>query len=255
MRTAAWTSAVTVLDRITAVFDAFGEHDEGLGVSELARHANLPKSSISRIAGELVEQGLLDREGDTFYLGARLFEFGQTVERPRRLRHFAYPVMAGLRDLTSQSVQLAVLDGTDVVFLAIARSEPAIRPHARIGGRLPAHATAVGKAIMAFSPSELVEEVVQGGLAPRTPHTITASDSLVRELLQIRGAGVATEREECVIGRSCMASPVLAPGGEPFAAISVAGSSSDIGGEHLAAAVRAAAATLSHRAAGLGRMN
>ncbi|MCR2824879.1 IclR family transcriptional regulator [Microbacterium sp. zg.Y909] len=254
MRSAAWTNAVSVLDRITAVFDAFGEYDEGLGVSELARHANLPKSTVSRIAGELVEQGMLDREGDTFYLGARLFEFGQTVAEPRKLRHFAYPVMAGLRDLTSQSVQLAVLDGTDVVFLAIARSEPAMRPHARIGGRLPAHTTAVGKAILAFSPPDVVERVIRGGLVARTAHTITDADALSRELLHIRGAGVAAEREECVIGRSCMASPVVSPGGEPFAAISVAGASADIRGDHLAAAVRAAAASLSQRAAVVGRM-
>ncbi|MCT9819844.1 IclR family transcriptional regulator [Microbacterium sp. W1N] len=248
MRTAAWTDSVSVLDRITAVFDAFGDHDEGMGVSALARRANLPKSTVSRIAGELVEEGLLDREGDTFYLGVRLFEFGQTVERPRRLRHLAYPIMTGLRDLTAQSVQLAVLDGADVVFLAIVRSEPAVRPYARIGGRLPAHATAVGKAILAFSPPEVVEPVVSGGLPAQTLHTITQPAAVLSELLHIRGAGVAAEREECVLGRSCMASPVLAAGGEAIAAISVSGATADVVVDHVATAVRAAAATLSHRA-------
>ncbi len=253
MRTAAWTNSVSVLDRVTAVFDAFAEHDDGMGVSELARHANLPKSTVSRIAGELVEEGLLDRDGDTFYLGVRLFEFGQTVEQPKKLRRFAYPVMAGLRDLTAQSVQLAVLDGTDVVFLAIARTGPTLRPHARIGGRLPAHATAVGKAMLAFSPPDVVERVIRGGLSGRTPHTITRPDALARELLHIRGAGVATERDECVVGRSCIASPVLAAGGEAFAGISVAGENDEIVVDHMKAAVRAAAATLSHRAASGGR--
>src|SRR5688500_16971327 len=115
MRTADWTDSVSVLDRVTAVFDAFGEHDEGLGVSEMARRANLPKSSVSRIAADLVAQRFLDRDGDKLYLGVRLFELAQSVEQPRRLRHFALPVMAELRDATSQTVNLAVLDGAYVV--------------------------------------------------------------------------------------------------------------------------------------------
>ena len=91
MRTADWTDSVSVLDRVTAVFEAFGEHDEGLGVSELARRANLPKSTVSRIAADLVGQRFLDRDGDKLYLGVRLFELGQTVEQPRRLRRSRCP--------------------------------------------------------------------------------------------------------------------------------------------------------------------
>jgi IclR family transcriptional regulator, acetate operon repressor len=248
MRTADWTDSVSVLDRVTAVFDALRDHDEGMGVSELARRANIPKSTASRIASELVAQRFLDRDGDTFYLGVRLFELGQSVEQPRRLRHIASPVMAELRDLTGQSVQLAILEGTDVVFLAIARSTPAVRPDARIGGRLPAHATAVGKAILAFSPADVVDRVIRGGLPARTAHTITDADDLRRELRQIRGLGVATEREECVLGRSCAASPVLTAQGAAFAAISVAGATSDILVDRTGPAVRVAAATLTQRA-------
>ena len=64
MRTANWTDSVSVLDRVTAVFDAFGDDDHGLGVSELARRANLPKSTVSRIAADLVAQRFLDRDGE-----------------------------------------------------------------------------------------------------------------------------------------------------------------------------------------------
>ena len=71
MRTADWTDSVSVLDRVTAVFEAFGEHDEGLGVSELARRANLPKSTVSRIVADLVGQRFLERDGDKLYLGVR----------------------------------------------------------------------------------------------------------------------------------------------------------------------------------------
>jgi IclR family transcriptional regulator, acetate operon repressor len=247
MRTADWTDSVSVLDRVTAVFDAFGEQDEGLGVSELARRANLPKSTVSRIAADLVAQRFLDRDGDKLYLGVRLFELAQSVEQPRRLRHFALPVMAELRDATGQTVNLAVLEGADVVFVAIVRREPTSKPLSRIGGRLPAHATALGKAILAFSPQEVIERILQGGLEMRTPHTITGPTALQRELADVRRLGVATEKEECANDRACAASPILGHGGAPIAAISVTGSVSDVVPERMAPAVRSAAMTLSRR--------
>ena len=249
MRTADWTDSVSVLDRVTAVFDAFGEQDEGLGVSELARRANLPKSTVSRIAADLVAQRFLDRDGDKLYLGVRLYELAQTVEQPRRLRHFALPVMSELRDATGQTVNLAVLEGTDVVFVAIVRGEPTSRPLARIGGRLPAHATALGKAILAFSPQSVIERIIQGGLEVRTPQTISEPSALLRELMDIRRIGVATEKEECANDRACAASPILGHGGAPIAAISVSGSVSNVVPDRIAPAVRAAAITLSRRMA------
>ena len=160
MRTADWTDSVSVLDRVTAVFEAFGEHDEGLGVSELARRANLPKSTVSRIVADLVGQRFLERDGDKLYLGIRLFELGQTVQRPRELRTLALPVMTDLRNLTGHTVHLAVLEGGDIVFLAIVRGWPTPKPLGRVGGRLPAHATALGKAILATSARDVVESIV-----------------------------------------------------------------------------------------------
>ena len=254
MRTADWTEAVSVLDRVTAVFEAFTEHDEGLGVSELARRANLPKSTVSRIAADLVAQRFLDRDGDKLYLGVRLFELGQTVGQPRRLRQLALPVMTDLRDATGNTVHLAILEGADVVHVAIVRGESTSRPLARVGGRLPAHATALGKAMLAFSPPDIVERFAHGGLARRTPHTITEPSALLEELAEIARSGLATERDECAIGRFCTASPILGLGAAPIAAISVAGSVAAATPERIAAAVRAAAMTLSRRVGG-GRIH
>jgi DNA-binding IclR family transcriptional regulator len=247
MRTADWTDSVSVLDRVSAILDAFGEQDEGLGVSELARRANLPKSTVSRIAADLVAQQFLDRDGDQLFLGLRLFELAQTVEQPRRLRHLALPVMTELRHATGQTVSLAVLEGADVVFVAIVRGEAASTPLVRIGGRLPAHASALGKSILAFSPRDAVERVIQGGLEMRTPHTISDPSALLRELADIRRLGVATEQEECLHDRACAASPILGHGGVPIAAISVAGAMATLVPDRVAPAVRAAGMTLSRR--------
>jgi DNA-binding IclR family transcriptional regulator len=247
MRTAGWTDSVSVLDRVTAVFEAFGEQDQGLGISELARRANLPKSTVSRIAADLVGQRFLDRDGDKLYLGARLFELGQTVQRPRELRESALPVMTDLRNQTGHTISLAVLDGRDVVLLAIVHGRPAPRPPARVGGRLPAHATALGKAILAASAPDVVESVIDGGLARRTPRTIGEPATLLRELTEAHRSGTATEWEECAADLACVASVVLGRGAVPMAAISAAGSVGELCDDRLASAVRAAARTLSRR--------
>ena len=141
MRTAVWTDSVSVLDRVTAVLEAFGG-DEGLGVSEIARRANLPKSTVSRIVTDLVRQRYLDREGSRLHLGLRLFELGQAVERPRRLRRLAQPVIIRLRDMTGESVRLAVLDGDDVVLIAAVAGTDDLRHPATVGVRFqrPQHA-------------------------------------------------------------------------------------------------------------------
>ena len=247
MRTAGWTDSVTVLDRVTAVFDAFGEHDEGLGVSELARRANLPKSTVSRIAGDLVAQRLLDREGDKLYLGVRLFELSQSVEKPRRLRSLALPVMAELRDVTHHTATLAVLDEADVVMLAIVRAEHGCTPPARLGERLPAHATALGKALLAYSPRSVVERIVQAGLRERTPRTVVDPSVLARELADVRKLGVAGDVEECTTGLVCAAGAILGHGGAPVAAISVTAPVSEGTPDRFAPAVRAAAMALTRR--------
>jgi DNA-binding IclR family transcriptional regulator len=85
------------------------------------------------------------------------------------------------------------------------------------------------------------------GLAGRTPHTITEASTLLRQLVDIRALGVATEREECALGLACVASPILGHAGLPTAAISVAGPVDGLVPDRVAPAVRAAAATLSRR--------
>lgn len=247
MRTSAWTDSVSVIDRLTAVFDAFNERGEGLGVTELARRANLPKSTVSRIAAELVAQCFLERDGDKLYLGIRLFELAQTVEQPRQLRRIALPVLTELREVTGQTVHLALLEGTDIVCVAILRGTHSSEPPVMVGARLPAHATALGKSILAFSPGALVRRAIQEGLEARTPQTICEPPALLCELAAIRRLGVATEYEECLAGRVCVASPILGHGGVAVAAVSVAGAAADMVVASVTPAVRAAAVALSRR--------
>jgi IclR family acetate operon transcriptional repressor len=231
--------------RLTKLLSAFEPGDEALGVSELTRRTALAKSTVHRLIGHLVATGLLERDGTSVRLGLKLFEIGQLAIRQRGLVDAARPYLADLREATRNTVHLAVLEGTEVVYLDILGGPDAPALPSRIGGRFPAHATGVGKAILAFSPGADVEKVIAAGLARISPRTITAPGLLRRHLAKVREEGIAYEREESGIGVVCAASPLLDGEGRALAAISISGWANRMRTERVAPAVRTAALTLS----------
>ena len=106
-------------------------------------------------------------------------------------------------------MHLAVLDGIEVVYVQILNSPGSTRLPSRLGGRLPAHATGVGKVILAYSPAEVVTARIDAGLTRLTPRTICTPGTLSRELETIRANGVAYDREESTVGIHCVAAPVF----------------------------------------------
>ncbi|RKS73220.1 IclR family transcriptional regulator [Actinomadura pelletieri DSM 43383] len=235
----------TFLDRVVAVLTAFRADDDGLGAAELARRSGLPKSTAHRIALDLVDAGLLERRGERVRLGLKLFEIGQRVPRQRVLRDAAVPYMSDLREATRQTVHLAVLEGREVVYVEILGSSGGPRLPSQVGGRLPAHVTGVGKAILAYSPPEVVKSVLQADLVKTSERSVTAPGLLAKELERIRHEGVAYDREESGRGIVCAASPVLGPDGLALGALSVSGWSTKLRPSVVAPAVHTAALTLS----------
>jgi IclR family acetate operon transcriptional repressor len=231
--------------RLTALLTAFEPGDDVLGISELARRTELAKSTTHRLVGHLVTTGLLEREGTSVRLGLKLFEIGQLAIRQRGLVDAARPYLADLREATRNTVHLAVLEGTEVVYLDILRGPDAPLLPSRIGGRFPAHATGVGKAILAFTPGSEVEKVIAAGLTRVSTRTITVPGLLRKHLTKVRGEGIAYEREESAVGVVCAASPLLDGGGRALAAISISGWADRMRTERVAPAVRTAALTLS----------
>lgn len=242
--------ALGVLDRVTCILEAFDQDDRGLGISELALRAGLPKSTVSRLVATLVRQRYLERDGSRVHLGLRLFELGQLAEQPRELRAAALPVLAELRAKTGETVHLAIPDERDVVCIAVMRGRPAAGTPVRIGGRLPLHATALGKAVLAHAPAAEVDAVVSAGLVPCTARTITEPAVLRRQLDAVRRGGLATEAGEYAPGLACAASPVFAPTGRLVGALSVSGCGEGFDAHRFEPEIRAAALALARR---LGR--
>ncbi|MGP3534183.1 IclR family transcriptional regulator [Microbacterium sp. RD1] len=234
----------SMIGRVAAILRACDPTGAGIGISELARRTELPKSSVARIVGELVEHRLLERDGSGVRLGIRMFELGESVSRPRDLRRAALPTMADLRSTLNLTIHLAVLECSEVVYIEVLRAREAPPLRSRVGGRLPAHSTAVGKALLAWSPDSIVDEALARPLTPLSPVTITSPADLRRELGAVRDSGVAWDHEESRVGISAVAAAVLGPDGTPVLAISAAGWSADVVPDRVVPAVRAAGAGL-----------
>lgn len=192
-----------------------------LGVSEIARRTGISKPAVSRIAAELVERRFLERVEGGLRLGVRLFELGSQAAGPSDLRRLAFATLADLRSATRQTVHLAVLEGSDVVYIEILRSRFTPPLPSRVGGRLPAYATGVGKALLAHLSEERLAEVLPERLTPVGPRTIIDPAVLRRHLEEVRETGFAYEREESAPLIGCAAAPVFDADDRPIAAVSI----------------------------------
>jgi DNA-binding IclR family transcriptional regulator len=229
----------TSVGKAISLLDAF-DRPGVIGVSELSRSAGLPKSTAYRLLQILEEWQLVERSGHRYRLGARLFELGNRVAycTPRNLRDTAHPFLAELYELSHETVHLAVLNGTDVLYLEKLHGHNPVRCPSTIGGRVPAYSTALGKAILAYSEHQAVSDVLTRQLIPRTPHTVVLPRLFIDQLRGTRASGVAFDREEASIGLTCVAAPILDRRKTPVAAISLSGPTNRFRPEEYANAIR-----------------
>lgn len=243
----------SVLGKVMTVLHAFGADDQGVGFAELQRRTGLAKATLHRIAGDLVEAGLLDRVDGEFHLGSHLFELGMRASVERTLLEVATPFLEDLYERTHEVVHLALREGSEVVYVAKVAGHRAAKTPSRLGGRMPVNATALGKALLAHAGEEERIAVLRGPLERRTPRTITAPGRLRQQLDKVVETGVAYEFEEGALGLVCVAAPVLDAEDRPIAAISISGAPPRFRPTEHAASVHAAAAgiaaTLARRAA------
>ena len=238
---------VSVVGRAMAVLTCFRAQDVGLSQAEIARRTGLAPPTVHRLVSELARWGMVERTSDGVRLGMHLFELGQLAPRQRWLREAAAPFLKDLYQATGETVHMAVLDGSEVVYLEKLVGSRGTSVPTRVGGRWPAHSTALGKALLAFAPEAVRRAVLDGELTRLTPYTKVTSGLLERELLNVRRDGLAFEHEESVAGVVCVACPVLGDDGTAMAAISVTGWSTELDAARMAPAVQTAALGLSRQ--------
>lgn len=224
-----------------------------LGVTELARKLGLGKSSAYRLLATLVRCGYVEKnpQDDRYQLTYRLFAVGSPAADRLGLREAAHPIMERLAAETGETVNLGVLDGTRVVNLHKVESRHLLRMHMEVGGAVPAHATALGKVLLAaLEPSKLSERLGGQRLARLTRRTIGDRATLRRMLARIRQQGFAIDDEECSLGLRCVAAPIRNHRGAVVAALSISGPCQRLPGQILSRLienVQAAAQEVSQR--------
>ena len=218
------------LRKVMQVLDCFSANTRSLTLMEISRRTKFPKSTCHRLLSSMREVGLLDqdRERESYRLGLRLFEYGNTVLSNLELHREALPTLEALRRLSGQTVHLAVFDGLRAIVIHSADASPSAVTHVESS---PAHCTSVGKAILAFQPDEVFRRIVGMGLTRYTDGTITDDLALAAQLATIRGRGYAVDEGEHQPGLRCIGAPIRDRNGRVFAAVSVSGPSWEIGVE------------------------
>ena len=196
--------------RAISVLTAFEDAEE-LSLAELAAHTELPKPTVFRLALTLENAGFLTRsaEGHMFSLGHRLVSVARLV-LARGLPALARPHMQALARTYGHTVNLAVLDGDDMLFVDVIESRSSLRMVSGIGAREPFHATAVGKAVAAHLDAQELDALVsRRPLRPITSSTITSRAQLDAELKEIRAKGYSLDRGESLAGAHCVGAAIV----------------------------------------------
>jgi IclR family acetate operon transcriptional repressor len=229
-----------MVGRVFAILRAFGS-DEALGASALARATGLPRATVHRIASQLVDEGLLVRVDDKYRPSLGLFELGH-LAHPARLRDAIIPYLEDLQRVTGADAQMAALDATDVVYVEHipTRGSPSASIH--LGARMPAHASAAGKVLLAHAASRTLRKLHD--LQPVTPRTITDLGVLEGQLAEIRKRGFGIDVEEAETGRFGVAVPVPNRHSRVLGALSLTGPVGSIDVERVLPSMQMLARTL-----------
>lgn len=219
-------SSIQVLERAISILEFLGDNPKGVGVSELSRQLNLPKSTVHRILDTLLQNGYVEKniDNDRYKLGLKIVELSNKILSNMELRNEARPYLEELMNYANEVVHLCVLRDGEMVYIDKVECPNPIRLYSQIGRRIPVHCTAVGKATLAFLPQEEAIRILkEKGMPRRTQNTITDLQTLLNQLEETRQLGYAVDDIENEEGVRCIAAPIFDYRGRVTAAISISG--------------------------------
>ncbi|WNJ99353.1 IclR family transcriptional regulator C-terminal domain-containing protein [Thalassospiraceae bacterium LMO-JJ14] len=250
--TAASTGQVQSLTRALGLMNAISESDDGATLTELSQQVGLAASTAHRLLSTLELQRYVrfDQEQSRWFIGVQAFAIGHAFVRTRNLVQFARPVMRQLMEESGETVNLAVEDGGEVIFLCQIECRQVMRALVPEGARAAMHCSGVGKALLAYmSDPRLTKILEKRGLHALTAKTIIKPKTLREELKIIRENGYAVDDEEHAVGLRCVAAPIFDEHDTAVAAISVSGPAARVVTDRipvLGELVRRAASAISH---------
>jgi DNA-binding IclR family transcriptional regulator len=214
--------------RVTALLEYVAHNPPGLSYSELLVSSDLPKSSLHALLTTLVHDELLryDAVSKRYTLGSRLFAMASAYTQQFQIAPAAWPYMTTIRDALNETVQLAVLDGSMVVYLAKVEARRPLQLASSVGSRLPAYATGIGQALLATLDDSALKNHLPATFTAYTKTTLTSRESLQQKLREARRIGYATDLGEYSVDTRCVAVPVLGSALAAVGALSISVSAS-----------------------------
>lgn len=222
---------VQAVERALTILEALARAEGPVTLSSLSAEVGLHISTVHRLLNTLARRGFVEQEPyqGRYRLGLKVFEIGHRALYSLDIRAVARPFLRHLVEEFNETANLAVLDGTEVVYIDQVESKNMVKMLARPGTRGPAYCTGAGKVLLAGLPPFQLEKVLSNlNLYPYTPATITSVERLKKELEEIRQQGYAIDRGELEEGVRCVAAPIKNHEQRVVAALSVSGPSSRI---------------------------
>ena len=212
-----------MLDRAIEILEMFNEARRDVGVVEAAELLGAPKSTVSRRLAAMEAAGLLGRDPETlrYHLGVRLVTLGSLARQATPLQRMALPYLKSLTEATGETSDLVVLMGREAVNVEAVESPRTMKHVGWAGRRIPLHATAAGKSLLAWLPEDQVRSLLDLPLQSYTPNSIRSLEEFLAELAEVRRQGYSTsvgEFEEDLVG---VAAPVQDHVGRTVAAITI----------------------------------
>jgi DNA-binding IclR family transcriptional regulator len=244
-------AGVGVLKKALRILELERASGSGLDVNEIGQKTNISRSTAYRVLSHLEREGYVARTDRGVYrIGAKLVRLASQASSQSALQEVARPVLQSLSQATGETVNLAVLDGDQVLYIEVIESTHNFRLVSKIGMHRPIYSTALGKALAAFlCPREWEYLIGLMSFRPLTPQTITSRIELEREFERVRCQGYALDNEETVLGARCVGAPILDSRGEPLASVSIAGPITRVSEDKIssfAAALKQAATQISN---------
>ena len=218
------------LDRAVAVLEMLGESDTALSLAEVCQRLRLHKSTAHRSLMVLERSALIERTPENRYrLGMKLYELGNRAVEQVDLRTRVHPYFRRLAAQVGETVHLSVLQKTSIVYLDKVEPNRRVCVSSKTGSSNPVYCTSMGKAMLAFQPPEVIEEIVSKIRFVRYTHkTLTSREALLKALERVRRRGYAIDDQEIEVGVRCIGAPIFDEKRRAIAAVSVSGPASRI---------------------------
>ncbi len=197
------------------------------GIRELSQKVGITRSTVNRLVATLERAGFVEQENERgkYRATLKVFEMGNEVIQHLDIREKAYPIMLKLSAETEETINLAVLDGYQVIYISKIDSPHLLKSSAPVGSRPPIYCNASGKVILAYLPEDRKQILFPTEFTSFTPNTISSIPEMEAELARIRVVGYAVDNEEWSLNTRALAAPVNNYDGKIMGALTIAGPS------------------------------